>query len=212
MQVVIVGCGKVGSLLATLLAEKGHDVNVIDENPKAFERLGEGFNGRSIQGKGIDLDVLRTAGIEHADYLVAVTTTDNVNIMASEIAEEVFHVPHVLCRVHDTVREGIFKVRGLETISPTRLTALQIIRRMTAGASLEEGLPAGYEWTDVTVGSTLAGQTVTQAESLLGVRILFAHRGEDASLVGADFVLKADDVLTAVTRSHNPRLEEVLGS
>jgi len=208
MQIVILGCGKVGSLLAQLLADRGEDVVIIDEDPRAFDRLGSGFNGRTVLGKGIDLDVLKAAGVETADYLISVTTNDNVNIMASQIAEEIFHVPEALCRVHDTEREAIFRDLGLETISPTRLTALQILRRIETGASLAEGLPAGFEWMDVKASGSWTGKRVAEVERLFGIRVVFIHRQLRPIMVTADTLIEEDDLLALVTPSANPHLKE----
>lgn len=208
MQIVVLGCGKVGSLLAQLLADRGEDVVVIDEDSQAFDRLGSGFNGRTVLGKGIDLDVLRDAGITSADYLISVTTNDNVNIMASQIAREIFKIPSTLCRVHDTEREAIFRELGLETISPTRLTALQILRRIEAHASLAEGLPAGFEWMDITANRALAGLRVEEVERRLGVRIVFVHRRTVPAMVTGNFQIEEDDLLALVTPAANQRLKE----
>ena len=69
----------------------------------------------------IDEDVLRNAGIENADALAAVTNDDNMNVMVSEIARNIFHVPSVITRLYDPERELVFKKMGLTTICPTTL-------------------------------------------------------------------------------------------
>ncbi|CAA9581191.1 MAG: TrkA-like protein, partial [uncultured Thermomicrobiales bacterium] len=96
MKVVIVGCGRVGSRLATQLDREGHTVNVVDTDQGSFSRLPEDFGGATVLGTGIDEDVLRSAGIEDADAFVAVTEGDNRNIMAAQVAREVFGVPKVV--------------------------------------------------------------------------------------------------------------------
>lgn len=201
MQAIVVGCGKVGSLLARLLAEHGDDVAVIDEDSAAFERLGSGFNGDTVPGKGVDVDVLRSAGADDADALVAVTSNDNVNLVTAQIATQLFEVPVVLCRVHDELREQIYRKRGMETISPTRLTAHQMMRRLLAGRMLADGLPVGYNWRDVTVGASLAGKSVEEAEQALGTRILFVYRGGDVTMATSGFRLTSKDVLATVCKS-----------
>ncbi len=198
MQAIVVGCGKVGSLLARLLVEHGDDVAAVDEDASAFERLGSGFNGETIHGKGVDVDVLRAAGAETSDALVAVTSNDNVNLVAAQVAKEIFHVPVVLCRVHDERREQIYRSRGMETISPTRLTAQQMMRRLVAGTTLVQGLPTGYVWKDVTVGPSLADRTVEEAEKALGARVLFAYRGGEIHLATSGLRIALRDVLATV--------------
>ncbi|MFA0747778.1 NAD-binding protein, partial [Fervidibacter sp.] len=76
MRVVILGCGRVGSTLALMLDAEGHEVSVIDKDPDSFRRLGENFKGRTITGLGIDVEVLKEAGIETADAFLAVTNGD----------------------------------------------------------------------------------------------------------------------------------------
>lgn len=98
---------------------EGHSVAVIDRNQQQFQRLGADFGGQTVLGTGIDEDVLRQAGIEGADVFVTVTNGDNTSIMASQIAREVFQVPHVISRIYDPVREDLFKSLGLDTVCPT---------------------------------------------------------------------------------------------
>ena len=120
MKVIIVGCGRLGAHLARRLDRENHEVVVIDRNADAFARLSSDFHGRMVFGTGIDEDVLRRAGIEHADAFIAVTNGDNTNAMASEIAKLVFNVPKVVARLYDPVREDTFHTLGLmDTVCPT---------------------------------------------------------------------------------------------
>jgi len=123
VNVVIVGCGRVGSTLARRLAEEGHRVAVVDENVSAFGRLGEDFQGQMVVGSGIDEEVLRRAGIEQADCFASVTNGDNRNIMAAQIAQQVFKVHRVITRIYDPIRAEVYRELGLETICPTTIGA-----------------------------------------------------------------------------------------
>jgi len=120
---IIMGCGRVGARLATQLSEAGHEVLVLDVTSRAFWRLGPDFKGTTMVGTGIDVDVLRRAGIERADAFAAVTQGDNRNIMASQIALHIFKVPKVVTRIYDPIRQDTYAELGLETISPTVLGA-----------------------------------------------------------------------------------------
>jgi trk system potassium uptake protein TrkA len=119
VRIVILGCGRVGATLASNLEKQGHQVSVIDINTDAFQRLDPEFQGERITGNGVDEDILRRAGIEQADAFAAVTNGDNRNIMASQIAKEIFHVKKVVCRIYDPIRQGTYQELGIETISPT---------------------------------------------------------------------------------------------
>lgn len=119
MKVVIMGCGRVGAMLATMLDEEGHEVTVLDTKPEAFRRLPASFRGKKHVGNGIDQDTLARIGLNEADAFVAVTQGDNRNVMATQIAKHLFGVPRTLCRIYDPIREEIYRGLGLETISPT---------------------------------------------------------------------------------------------
>ena len=126
MEVIIVGCGRVGSELASLMSAEGHNVNVIDRNEDSFKRLGRSFNGLTTSGSAIDLDVLLKAGIKNADAFVVVTNGDNTNIMVSQIAKKIFNVPNVVARLYDPKRAEIYRRLGLDILSGTTLVASMI--------------------------------------------------------------------------------------
>ena len=139
MHVVIMGCGRVGSRLAVQLDSQGHSVSVIDMNPSQFRRLPEHFGGNTIVGTAIDEDVLRSAGIEEADAFVAVTEGDNRNIMASQVAREIFGVKEVITRIYDPVREEIYRDLGLDTICPTMVVSEMIHTDLVARLERSRG-------------------------------------------------------------------------
>ncbi|MBN1934867.1 MAG: NAD-binding protein [Anaerolineae bacterium] len=126
MKIIILGCGRLGSYLARRLQEEGHKVTVVDNDSMAFDRLVPGLDVDLVVGTGIDEDVLRRAGIEQADAFVAVTNRDNTNVMAAQVAKEVFGIRRVVCRIYDHLREEIYRDLGLETVCPTVLGANQI--------------------------------------------------------------------------------------
>ncbi|MDP8259826.1 MAG: TrkA family potassium uptake protein [Candidatus Gygaella obscura] len=123
MYIIIVGCGRVGSELARLLSCEGHNVVVVDKNSTAFERLGGAFNGLSLTGNALDVDLLKSAGIEKADVLCALTNGDNTNLVIAQIAKKIFKVAKVLTRIYDPSRAHIYKSLGLDVISGTLLFA-----------------------------------------------------------------------------------------
>jgi trk system potassium uptake protein TrkA len=132
MKILIMGCGRVGARLASLLDEDGHDVTILDIDTYSFHRLPPSFGGTALFGNGIDEDVLKKAGIEDADVFVAVTQGDNRNVMACQIAKHIFNVPRVVCRIYDPLREEMYAALGLETISPTKVFS-QLLREKIEG-------------------------------------------------------------------------------
>lgn len=123
MKVVIMGCGRVGGRLAGLLDAEGHSVTILDIDAYSFRWLPPNFKGTALVGNGVDQEVLKRAGIEEADAFVVVTQGDNRNIMAAQVAKHIFHVPKVVCRIYDPLREELYNTLGLETISPTTISA-----------------------------------------------------------------------------------------
>ena len=123
MNVVIMGCGRVGARLAAMLDAEGHKVTIIDRDAYSFRRLPSTFSGRAMMGDGLDKDSLIKAGIKEADVFASTTQGDNRNVMAAQIAKYIFNVPRVLTRIYDPIREEMYKTLGIETISPTKVGA-----------------------------------------------------------------------------------------
>lgn len=126
--VVIVGCGRLGGMLANRLSRANHEIVVIDRREKAFDKLTVEFTGFKILGDATELSVLKQAEIERADYVFATTTHDNVNLMVAQIAKTIYEIPLVVARIFDPARETIYREFGIETISPTKLTADAFMR------------------------------------------------------------------------------------
>jgi trk system potassium uptake protein len=119
MKVIVIGCGRVGSAVALELKSVGWDVTVIDEREEALGRLGEGWTGEFLIGHGMDLQLLREAGIEDADAVVVTTDGDNSNIVIGQMAQKQFAVPSVVVRVLDPARAEFYTSRGLNVVCPT---------------------------------------------------------------------------------------------
>ncbi|TMC20659.1 MAG: TrkA family potassium uptake protein [Chloroflexi bacterium] len=131
MKIVILGCGRVGATLATMLDRAGHQVSIIDYSNESFRRLDPKFGGETLVGNGVDEEILTRAGIKDADAFAAVTNGDNRNIMASQIAKEIFNVKKVVCRIYDPMRQSTYNELGLETISPTIVGAQMMFEALT---------------------------------------------------------------------------------
>ena len=123
MKIVIMGCGRVGARLAGLLDTDGHSVTILDIDAYSFRRLPPDFNGTALVGNGINDEVLKKAGIEEADVFIALTQGDNRNVMAAQIAKDIFNVPKVVCRIYDPLRRELYSSLGIEALSPTTIFA-----------------------------------------------------------------------------------------
>jgi len=132
MYIIIIGCGKLGSILAKELSIAGHHISIIDHDSEKLNVLGSGFNGTKIKSVEYDNDHLTEAGISRADFVVAVTSDDNINITVSLIAKKIYNVPRIIARVADPNRKYIYDMLGIETICPTRLGVEILKKRITA--------------------------------------------------------------------------------
>lgn len=137
MKVIIIGCGRVGSELASLLNREGHQVSVVDRDESSFRRLSPNFKGEKIVGLGFDRDVLIQAGIEKADAFVAVTGGDNHNIVSALVALRFFHVPRVIARIFDEERARLYWKMGIPTVAPVTW-AVERIKDYIAHSEIRE--------------------------------------------------------------------------
>lgn len=131
MNVLVVGCGRLGIRLAGILDEHGHDVAVIDASADSFHNLNDDFSGITVVGMPLDMTVLKNAGIESCDAMAVVTPDDNLNITVSQIAQEFFGVKNVVARISDPAREKVFQSFGLKTVCPTKLAGDTIFTAIT---------------------------------------------------------------------------------
>ncbi|MCX6404953.1 MAG: TrkA family potassium uptake protein, partial [Actinobacteria bacterium] len=127
MHVVIMGCGRVGAMLAHSLESLGNTVAVIDQDSSAFRRLGPDFKGLTIKGVGFDREHLIEAGIERAGAFAAVSSGDNSNILAARTARETFGITNVIARIYDPKRAEVFERLGIPTVATVSWTNEQIL-------------------------------------------------------------------------------------
>ncbi|MBE9119019.1 TrkA family potassium uptake protein [Lusitaniella coriacea LEGE 07157] len=128
--IVVVGCGRLGSILASTLSDRGNSVVIVDTSEDAFNQLSAEFGGFKIAGDAVELAILKSAKADQADCLLAVTDRDNVNLMVAQVAKTIFGVPKVLARVFDPAREELYQEFGIATISPTKLSAEVFLKEL----------------------------------------------------------------------------------
>ena len=139
MKLVIVGCGRVGAALAEAFDNGGHEVIVLDTSTRAFDRLSEEFKGQAIRGDGTDEDVLRKAGVEGADVLLALTEGDNRNVMATQVATEKLGVGKTLAKINDPVRAAAYAELGIATVCRTTMLTDAVLAFLDLGKT---GMPS----------------------------------------------------------------------
>ncbi len=214
MKVIIMGCGKVGTLVSRRMVQKGHDVTVIHSDEAARERLGPGFKGRLIVGVGFDRQVLLDAGIEQAEAFAATSTSDSTNIVAARIARNIYRVPRVVCRLYDPRRAEIYNRLGLVTISSTTWGAERIYELLTHG-NLDAVMTFGQGQVSlvaVEAPAQLVGRTVNNLVVPGEVIVVsITRRGEAIVPVLGTAFQQGDLVHIAVHAAALTRLESLLG-
>jgi trk system potassium uptake protein TrkA len=214
MKVIIMGCGRVGEQLSLLLLNEGHQITVIDYDPRALARLGPGFKGRTVLGIGFDRDVLVAAGIEEADAFAATSSSDNANIIAARIARNYFQVPRVVTRLYDPRRAEIYQRLGLLTISSTTWGA-ERIRELLTHSDLDPILSFGSG--EVCVLSLeapyhVAGQMVKHLMVPGEIQVIsITRRGHAFMPLGGTELHSGDILHLAVLASAMDRIKDLLG-
>jgi trk system potassium uptake protein TrkA len=202
MYVIIVGCGRVGSELAKLLSQEGHNVVVIDRDQKSFARLGQTFNGVTLVGNGFDVELLKEAGIERSDAFCAVTNGDNTNIMAAQVAKKIFRVPKVIARIYDPERAHIYHKLGLDVISGTLLFAAmirdKIIESHFTSYLIESGELGVIE---IKVTEKFAGKTVSELNIPGDFLIATVLKNKGVVIPGPSTKLDKNDILMGVVKT-----------
>lgn len=203
MRIVIAGCGRIGSDLAERLAAAGHDVSIVDMSIDALNALGSTFNGTTHVGFAYDVDTLRAAGIEQADAFVAVTNSDNGNLMAAEVAKEVFDVPRTLARLDDPAREQAYRALDVDYVAASRLVTNVIFESIIDQEFKYHLTFAGgdIEIVEMTIGDALPGLIVGEMEIESGLRVAAVRRDGNTFIPTPETALEAGDLVVAAVQS-----------
>jgi trk/ktr system potassium uptake protein len=198
MRVLVIGCGRVGSALATGLVAEQHDVAVIDRNPKARRLLPTAFSGRFIVGNGYNRAALEEAGVEHADALIAVTSGDNSNIVSARTAKEVYRVPTVIARIYDPRRADIYRDLGIPTVASvrwtvTRVQQLLLHRDLTTEHSFGNG---EIQLVTSHLPAYLVNRPFTELEVDGAIRVVEVTRGGRSFIPVEGTAIEAADLVT----------------
>ena len=120
--IIIVGCSRFGTNIATELSLSGRDVVIIDINENSFRKLSANYSGFKVVGDATDIDTLMEVDIYKATMLIAATNDDDVNIMISLIAKNILNIDTVITRLYDNEKEVVYEGLDIKIIRPTTLT------------------------------------------------------------------------------------------
>ena len=203
-NIIVVGCGRVGSQLASLLSDNGNNVCVVDIDETAFENLGRNFNGSTVVGVGFDSEVLERAGVEEADVVAATAQQDNTNLMIAEVCRRLYHVPHTIARLSNPDHERAYMQLGIDYICGTSLQAEAIFSKIVSGHGSHVETFGEYEIMRFSLDlSSLKKKTIrcSELERDHDIRIIAFERsdGSASSIPTRDSVLyQGDSVLVCV--------------
>lgn len=197
MNMIVVGCGRIGAELAFRLYQKGHRVTVVDQVNQAFTNLHPDFRGRTIEGEALNQDVLVRAGIETADGLAAVTASDSLNAVVAHIARSAFKVPNVVVRNYDPQLRHLHEAFGVQLVGSSSWGA-QRIEELLHHAEMRTVFSAGNGEVEIYEFTTPKNWDGHRMEELLPPSecspVSLARAGR-AVLPDKDTVLKDGDVV-----------------
>jgi trk system potassium uptake protein TrkA len=212
VHIVVMGCGRVGSLLAHRLEALDHSVSIIDQDPEAFRRLGDDFAGNRIAGMGFDRDTLISAGIEQASAFAAVSSGDNSNIIAARVARETFGVQRVVARIYDSKRAEVFERLGIPTVATVPWTSSRLLKAVLGEATAQVWRdPSGaIAMLHVVPHEGWVGHRLTEFEGATGARIALVTRFGTGELPLPSTVIQSGDALHVLTTDdHTDLLRDV---
>ncbi len=192
-----------GSTLAARLAEDGHDVSMIDRRRKALDALGKAFNGATHVGLAYDVGILRQAGLRQEDVFLAVTDSDNANLMAVEVAKRVFGVEQAIARLYDPSREDSYRALGIHHVTGTKLIANVLYEQVVEREFSFHVTFAGgdVEIVEFIVNEAADGVPIDQIEVRNKLRVAAVRRGQHTFIPPRRFQLATGDLVVASARS-----------
>jgi len=214
MNIIVVGCGRVGSYLAELLNSESHNLAVIDKDSNSFNRLTAGFKGRKIHGDALDRDILNKAGIQNADALASVTNSDSLNATIAFMAKNKFRVPKLAIRVFDPSNAEVYRKLGISIISPTEWCA-NFIRDILVHPEVYPKLVIGsgdIQIIEHVIPPSLIGRLIDYVNIPQQVRAIAIVRHGKALIPYEGMIFEENDFLTlAVSTTAMKRVEELMG-
>jgi len=211
MNVLIIGCGRIGAALALSTCKQGHTVTVVDRSTVAFERLGSDYPGRKVEGAALDQQVLQRAGIDQADGLAAVTSDDATNLVLARLGSQIFKIPNVVARVFDPVQLPAFEALGVQAVASASWGAQRLGQLLIHPGVITLGTLGHGEMMllELKIPKSMSGTSLQDFELATGLKVSALVRGGNASIPEAGMLLEGGDLVVAVAAA--ARLKELSG-
>ena len=212
MRIIIVGCGKVGSELAGQLSAAGHDLTLVDLSERRLEELSNTHDLATVKGSGTSYHVLREAGVQDTDLLIAVTAHDEINLLSCLIARKASGC-HAIARVRDPeyvsdlgfIRDEL----GISMVINPELSTARVVSRLIRFPSairVSTFARGRIELLDLKIPheSRLDGMAVCEVNPLLRTDVLLCmvRRDGQTYIPKGDFILRENDNITVIIPPH----------
>lgn len=196
MHIIVLGCGRVGSSLAERLMQLNHEVVVVEQDPILMNNIAH-LDCVKIKGHIIDRDILEKAGVETADAVCCVTNNENMNIMAAEICQRIYHMHRVFARTYLPSNVSSFDKMGLNTVSGTELIVNQFIHELRASrtAAFIELYHKHMRIHELAADADMHGRSIGEVSIELSEHIFGLIRMSEFHLAAMDETIRDGDIL-----------------
>lgn len=188
MEILIVGCGRVGANLADILIDNGEAVSIIEQNPDNLLNA-EHLDCSKLEGMPLDINVLEKAGISNVDAVLCISDNENMNVMVGQMAMKLFDVRHVAVRIFNPANEAAYQALGLRTICSTTMTIESVLAFLGFSQTSDQtnilGFPVRYDLREVT--ESWIGVSVAEVEKQLKLHVAAVIEDEALRLVSRDY-------------------------
>lgn len=201
MYVIVIGSGRVARHLSARLTRLGEDVVLVDRDPAALEAIP--LDCVKVCGIPFDQDVLRNAGAETADVLVAASNNDNVNIMTCQVAQKIFSMRKVYARIANPENQEAFTQLGIQTVCSTSLVTDWLVGALADERELDNVrlFDSSLRFSTLEVTGEIAGSTLSAIEPDNNQMVFGVLRNGRLHLYNASFRVQSGDVIVICTQS-----------
>lgn len=212
MNIIIVGCGRVGRTIVHQLEKEGHSITIIDKDPHALQSIAGSQNVMAIEGNGATFEMLREANVDDCDIMIAVTASDELNLYACFIAKNA-GAPHTIARVRNPeYTNDVLKIKDelklSMAINPEQTCARELSRliKFPGAVEIDSFAKGVVDLIKVKIkqDSVLADRKVMDCASLFkeGLRICTVERNKECFIPNGSFEIKAGDIISIISESN----------